>query len=167
MRCAKFIVLSMLMLVLIGCSKKTVDDVLPTESNVAISQSMTPIESSMSVTQGIIYGEFTATVRDIIPSYVLDDTTPLYAVLTDFQGPPFTVRLSENLIRQIEPDKQYVFEIQEQLIEPAVSLDGDAIALTPEVAVALYNIQVEAIRIPKEEEMGLNSNRLEIKIAGN
>ena len=38
-----------------------------------------------------IGGSFTATVRDVIPDYCLDDTTPLVAVVTEFQSQPFTV----------------------------------------------------------------------------
>lgn len=115
------------------------------------------------ISQKTIVGEFTATVRDLVPNYVLDDITPLCAVITDFQDSPFTIDLNEELVAQIEPGKTYVFEIKEQLIEPIYKSNGDFVELTPEVAVAIYNIQVNAVRVPSESEMGLESNRLYIK----
>ena len=48
-----------------------------------------------------IGGSFTATVRDVIPDYCLDDTTPLVAVVTEFQSQPFTVYVGEELGKKL------------------------------------------------------------------
>ena len=48
-----------------------------------------------------IGGSFTATVRDVLPDYCLDDTTPLVAVVTAFQSPPFTVYVGEELGKKL------------------------------------------------------------------
>ena len=41
----------------------------------------------------VISGTFTATVRSLMPNYVLDDFSPLTAVVTQFQDSPFTLNL--------------------------------------------------------------------------
>ena len=55
-------------------------------------------------------GSFLATVRGVIPDYVLDDSTPLIAILTTFQSGPFLALVGEEAA-QLEVGESYIFQI--------------------------------------------------------
>ena len=104
-------------------------------------------------------GDFTATVRAMIPDYVLDDKSPRMAVVTLFQSSPFVLYVGD-LGEQLEVGETYVFEIkpEEHLeipMEEYVSGYPD-----PEIDIIRYNIQVSGFREAREEEYGLESNHL-------
>lgn len=65
----------------------------------------------------VIRGSFTAMVRDVIPDYVSDDTTPQVAVVTLFQEEPFTVYVGEENGRMLEAGQIYTFEVAETKVE--------------------------------------------------
>ncbi len=110
-----------------------------------------------------VNGEFTATVRAFLPDYVLDDSTPLVAVLTIFQSGPFTVHMNEELISELEVGEIYRFIIEDTLI-------GKSHQITPSIfekgvppveeLFCKYNIRIENFRKPHENELGLESVNL-------
>lgn len=113
---------------------------------------------------GIIHGYFIATVRDLIPGYTLDETTPCFAVATMFQDSPFTIYLGPNLINQVEIGKQYKFVIQDTEVDlqkyPAVNE-----MLYPPEALSALNISIASVAPAADEEGGLESTKLELSLS--
>lgn len=107
-----------------------------------------------------ITGEFTATVRELIPDYTLDAETPNVAVLTQFQDGPFTVFVGE-LAAELEVGKTYNFAIvPEEDVEIAPE-DYAAGVPSPEVAVPLYRLRIAGASLAGEEDMGLAGRSLQ------
>lgn len=108
-----------------------------------------------------VSGCFVAQVHCVIPGYVLDGTTPMVAVVTNFQCLPYTLYLGETLVNEVSDGGVYVFEIQETYVD----LTPNQLALapmSPDVAVALFDLRIASIT-PIEEtdyEYGLDSNHL-------
>ena len=88
-----------------------------------------------------ISGSFTATVRDVIPDYCLDDTTPLVAVVTEFQSRPFTVYVGEELGKKL-------LEVQK---------------LSTASLLREFNLQITDCRPAEDGELGLESLHLTIE----
>ena len=120
-------------------------------------------ESTKLVT-ATISGHFTAHVRSTLPDYCFDDTTPMMAVVTCFQSPPFTLFLGDELTSQIEVGEAYVFEIEEENIE-LTQQQYDRYPPSPEVAVPLYGLRISSIRPAEEDDLGLNSYAFEYGLA--
>lgn len=107
-----------------------------------------------------ISGSFTAMVQLLMPDYVMDDTTPAVAIVTEFQSPPFALYLGKDLISQIAVGKCYRFEIldkevmltQEQL---------ETVSSSPEVAIPLYNLKIASV--VEVEENGIDTEGLTFK----
>lgn len=111
-----------------------------------------------------ISGQFTATVRATLPDYVMGDTTHTVAIVNCFQDSPFAVYLGARLISQVEIGKTYVFEIEETEIQlQRQQCDGPL--PSPAEAVALYGVEVAAVRKAEENDLGLNGYHLEYKPA--
>jgi len=127
--------------------EKTAPDV----SNQVVEQDMPQVESK----QVQIEGAFVAKVRDIIPNYVLDDTTPNTLVITMFQEGPFLISMGSlgDLVETVEAGKVYVFEIKPKLIGTFNESELDYTALSPDVAMSLYHLQVENIYEANDEEL--------------
>lgn len=113
---------------------------------------------------GIIHGYFIATVRDLIPGYTLDETTPFFVVATMFQDSPFTIYLGPDLIDQVEVGKQYKFVIQDTEVDlqkyPAVNE-----MLYPPEALSALNISLASVAPASDEEGGLESTKLELSLS--
>lgn len=106
-----------------------------------------------------IRGGFTATVRDLIPDYVLDDKSPRMAVVTLFQSSPFALYVGD-LGEQMKAGETYVFEIE---AGESVEISEEEYAFgspDPEIDIARYNLQVSGFRPAEEGEYGLESNGL-------
>lgn len=111
-----------------------------------------------------ITGQFTATDRATLPDYVMGDTTHTVAIVNCFQDSPFAVYLGARLISQVEIGKTYVFEIEETEIQlQRQQCDGPL--PSPAEAVALYGVEVAAVRKAEENDLGLNGYHLEYKPA--
>lgn len=80
-KCLKIITILALSLCITGCGKSKIIEV------------DTTIEEVISRT--IISGEFTVSVRDVIPDYCFDHVTPCVALVTEFQSYPFTIYVGE------------------------------------------------------------------------
>lgn len=120
-------------------------------SNQVVEQNMPQAESK----QVQIEGAFVAMVRDKIPNYVLDDTTPNTLVVTMFQEGPFLISTGSlgNLVETVEADKFYVFEIEPKIIGTFNESELDYTALSPDIAMSLYHLQVENIYEVDDEEL--------------
>ena len=106
-----------------------------------------------------VYGDFTATVREVIPDYVYDGVTPRAAVVTLFQDGPFVLQLNETMCQEIEAGETYAFLIDEQevLLPDSELYEGGEVSWK---ALAVRNISVTDFRTPVEEEYGLSSWRV-------
>lgn len=117
-----------------------------------------------SVGSAVIRGSFTAIVRDVIPDYVSDDTTPRVAVVTLFQEEPFAVYVGEENGSKLEAGQTYTFEVAETKVEGIGASDTEQAYLDPVTAISKYQLKVNSIRTATEEEWGLECNRLSIEL---
>lgn len=109
-----------------------------------------------------VSGYFTATVRDVMPDYTFDDSTPMVAVVTCFQSTPFTVLLGEELASQVKVGETYNFEI----IEKEITMDQESVGKalpSPETAIPLYNLRIASVSIAGEEDYGLDTYHFVVK----
>ena len=104
-------------------------------------------------------GTFAATVRDLIPDYVLDSTTPHVAVVTLFQSGPFTLQVGD-LAEQLTVGETYVFEIE---TKDGVEITAEEYRNGPpfaDEAMMEYGLRIAGFRPAGAEEFGLDSSRL-------
>lgn len=111
-----------------------------------------------------ISGSFTATFRDMIPDYCLDDVTPCVAVLSDFQSYPYTVFVGEalgvKLDKELEPGEVYVFSIEPITVNYSKEeLEG---LYTSSLAWETPGFRITDVRPAEENELGLSSLYLTI-----
>ncbi len=106
-----------------------------------------------------ISGHFSATVRDVIPDYCLDGSTPQVAVVTLFQDAPFTLFIGETA-DQLEIGKNYVFEIKPQESVKMTADEYQQGCSDVDTAISLYNIQISSFRLAEEDEWGLDTDHL-------
>lgn len=121
-----------------------------------------PPSEDTGLTEVNISGYFTATVRDVIPDYTFDDSTPMVAVVTCFQSTPFTVWLGEELASQVKVGETYNFEI----IEKEITMDQESVGKalpSPETAIPLYNLRIASVSIAGEEDYGLDTYHFVVK----
>lgn len=109
-----------------------------------------------------ISGSFTATMRSTVPDYSSDSVTPYAAVVTCFQSGPMLVPLEEELIEQLEPGEIYVFQIAEKSIELPCQVDDPIMFTYPEVAIPMFGLRIESVRLAEESEYGLEYNHIMI-----
>ncbi len=102
-----------------------------------------------------ISGEFTATVRHLIPDYVLSGTTPQVAVVTLFQCSPFIMYVGD-LAERLEEGETYVFEIEPKDIEITVEQYEYGTPCADD-AISKYGLRISGFRAPEESEFGLDS----------
>lgn len=111
----------------------------------------------------VIHGSFTAMVWEVIPDYVLDDTTPQVAVVTLFQETPFTVHVGEEWGKALEPGQIYTFEVAKTNVEGIKISDMEQHYPEPAIAVSQYQLKFDNIRPATEEEWGEECNRLSME----
>lgn len=99
-----------------------------------------------------VEGAFRATVRGVIPDYVLDETTPQIAILTTFQSGPFLATVGE-AADQLEVGESYIFQITAADIGEigAEELAGGTIAAQD--AFARYNLFIESFEPAGEDDI--------------
>ena len=104
-----------------------------------------------------VSGTFAASVRDLIPDYVLDSETPRVAVVTLFQSGPFTLQVGD-LAQELEIGGTYVFEIEprEDLEITAEEYEGGA--PFADEAISRYGLRIAGFRAAREDEFGLDSS---------
>lgn len=110
-----------------------------------------------------IGGSFTATVRDVIPDYCLDDTTPLVAVVTEFQSQPFTVYVGEELGKKLLEEQNgqpLVFTVTPLTVDRSRE---EVQKLSTASLLREFNLQITDCRPAEDGELGLESLHLTIE----
>ncbi len=108
-----------------------------------------------------VTGEFTATVRSLIPDYETDDETPRMAVVTLFQSTPFTIYTGE-LTKHLEAGETYVFEVEMSRYDIIARKEYESgTLLKPEVVFFMYpSLYISNFRPAEESDWGLDSVHL-------
>lgn len=107
-----------------------------------------------------ISGEFTATVRELIPDYTLDAETPQVAVVTQFQDGPFTLFVGE-LAAELEVGGTYNFAVVPAEGVEISPQDYAAGVPSPEVSIPLYHLRISGASVAGEEDRGLEGRSLQ------
>lgn len=108
-----------------------------------------------------VTGEFTATVRSLIPDYETDDETPYMAVATLFQSTPFTIWTGE-LTKHLEEGETYVFEVEMSRYDIITRQEYESgTLLNPKAAFSMYpSLYISTFRPAEESDWGLDSVHL-------
>ena len=119
-----------------------------------------PVEVLETVTVKV-KGDFTATVRELIPDYVTDYETPRMAVVSLFQSLPFTIYTGE-LTKHLEAGETYVFEVRMSRYDIITRQEYESgTLLNPEVAFSMYpSLYISNFRPAEESDWGLDSVHL-------
>lgn len=123
-----------------------------------------PVEVLETVTVKV-KGDFTATVRALIPDYVTDDETPRMAVVTLFQSTPFTLFGVD--ADRLEVGETYVFEVEMDRCQDITREEYESGSLlTPEIILPMYHpyIRISGFRLAEEKDCGLDSVHLEYEL---
>ncbi len=159
--------LLLLALLLSGCggvSKEEYDamvqerDALLAEAEL---QELQAQEASPDTVTVKVKGEFTATVRSLIPDYETDYETPRMAVVSLFQSLPFTIYTGE-LTKHLEEGETYVFEVEMSRYDIITRQEYESgTLLNPEVAFSVYpSLYISNFRPAEESDWGLDSVHL-------
>ena len=111
-----------------------------------------------------VVGGFSATVRDIIPDYCLDFTTPQVAVVTCFQDGPFTMSIGEERAKALTIGETYYFELKETEIGRLTETEFNNGWAEPKEVLNKYGVPIEKIRLAKEDELGLESLKVRFEV---
>ena len=112
-----------------------------------------------------IKGDFTATVRALIPDYVSDGETPRMALVTLFQSTPFTLFGVDT--DRLEAGETYVFEVEMNQCQDITREEYESGSLlTPEIILPMYHpyIRISGFRPAEEKDCGLDSVHLEYEL---
>ena len=159
--------LLLLALLLSGCggvSKEEYDAVVQERDALlaeAELQELQAQEASPNTVTVKVKGEFTATVRELIPDYETDGETPRMAVATLFQSTPFTIYTGE-LTKHLEAGETYVFEVEMSRYDIITRQEYESgTLLNPEVAFSMYpSLYISNFRPAEESDWGLDSVHL-------
>ncbi len=111
-----------------------------------------------------VVGGFSATVRDIIPDYCLDFTTPQVAVVTCFQDSPFTISIGEGRAKELTIGETYYFEFKETEIGQLTEKEFNNGWADPREVLERYGVPIETIRLAEEDELGLESLKVRFEV---
>ena len=105
-----------------------------------------------------ISGQFTATVRVLMPDYLNDYDTIRAAVVQGFQSTPSFIMTQPDTLKPLREGEQYTFILKEQTVymDPTDLFDGE---FSIEGLAGMY-IEFSEVRAPKDGEGGLDSDRL-------
>lgn len=82
-----------------------------------LDEALAKLEASGGETVKVtVAGTFTATVRSLIPNYVLDNSTPMMAVVTTFQAEPF-ILYTRDQTSALTVGETYVFTVESAQVE--------------------------------------------------
>ncbi len=156
--------LLLLVLLLSGCggvSKEEYDAVVR-ERDALREELQKQQEKSPDTVTVKVTGEFTATVRSLIPDYDTDDETPYMAVVTLFQSTPFTIWTGE-LTKHLEVGETYVFEVEMSRYDIITrqEYESGTLLINPEAAFSMYpSLYISTFRPAEEGDGGLDSVHL-------
>lgn len=111
----------------------------------------------------VLSGGFTVTVHSLIPNYAIHPERPLCAVVSHFQRSPFVIYLGDELISQVEEGKTYVFEIERKVVD--MYQDQYQKGVVTEAFIPLYNLRITSIRLPNDDEIGLEEATITMTLA--
>ena len=159
--------LLLLALLLSGCggvSKEEYDAVVQERDALlaeAELQELQAQEASPDTVTVKVKGEFTATVWELIPDYVTDYETPRMAVVSLFQGTPFTIDTGE-LTKHLEEGETCVFEVEMSRYDIITRQEYESgTLLNPEAAFSMYpSLYISTFRPAEESDWGLDSVHL-------
>lgn len=151
----KLVTLLMVLLLfgmLLGCQSRTTDEEASANGTDSGTEEMVSAR---------LEGSFTVTVREVLPNYVLDDTTMFCAVVTYFQAPPFILEVGERA-SELEIGKAYTFTIKETHIGlvPASEVGREISYL--EATVKYSSVEIEDFREATEGEGGISGPEITI-----
>ena len=158
-------ILLLLLLVLPGCggvSKEDYDAVVRERDALRAELEREKAPDTVLVT---IKGDFTATVRALIPDYVSDGETPRMALVTLFQSTPFTLFGVDT--DRLEAGETYVFEVEMNQCQDITREEYESGSLlTPEIILPMYHpyIRISGFRPAEESDCGLDSVHLEYEL---
>jgi len=116
-------------------------------------------DASQTVTVSVT-GTFTATVRDLIPNYVLDGSTPMMAVITTFQSEPFILNTRDKT-NSLTVGETYVFTVESAEKEITKEEYQEGVPFPPARVEALYGLEVLSVAPAGEGDAGLDLVHLE------
>ena len=163
--------LLLLALLLTGCggvSKEEYDAVVQERDALLAEAELQELQAPEAVPEDVpdtvtvkVKGEFTATVRSLIPDYETDGETPRMAVATLFQSTPFTIWTGE-LTKHLEEGETYVFEVEMSRYDIITRQEYESgTLLNPEVAFSMYpSLYISNFRPAEESDCGLDSVHL-------
>jgi hypothetical protein len=103
---------------------------------------------------GTCKGSFVATVRGFSQDYVSDEENRI-AIVTEFQGNPFMIALTEDQLKNLEVGKAYVFLIENK----DISVVSDELAqLTGSVQqyFVQYHLVISSVNLATEAQSGMS-----------
>jgi len=112
------------------------------------------IVESLESSEAVIAGNFVATVRHLMPNYILDNQLRV-AVLTEFQNSPFMLEMDVDIIQQLTVGQTYFFEIEATPVgEVLVS------SLWQRTNIDQFNARVVSARPATSSETGINPRNI-------
>ncbi len=162
----------LLALLLTGCggvSKEEYDAMVQERDALLAEAQLRELQAPEAVPEDIpdtvtvkVKGDFTATVRSLVPDYVTDGETPRMAVVTLFQSGPFTIDTMD-LTQFLEEGETYVFEVGMSDYDIITGQEYESGSLlNPEVVFSMYpSLYISNFRPAEEEDCGLDSVHLE------
>ena len=131
------------MLAVSGCNNRSMNNTIENEPKTTVS------------------GSFTVTVRNVIPDYCMDDSTPNVAVVTEFQSYPFTLFVGEEIGKELVVGETYVFTINPIVVDDTKeSLESMSLS---SLVWELPGFEITDFRVANDNELGLESLRLTIQ----
>ncbi len=132
--------------------------------NQALQEEIISLQNEPDMIEVTLTGGFTANVIEVIDGeeFLSSDLNAL--VLTCYQGGPFVMYYEEGTIENIEIGERYYFTIEDRDIGEFSADEYENGAGDLEVLSAQYNLRVESIREPMEDEWGVECVFLEYKI---
>ena len=105
---------------LVGCNSQSNEYEQLVEENAMLKEQVSKLSKLEDITSGQVFrisGGFEALVREKIPGYMLDESTPTAVVVTMFQSGPTVLNLGAELAEQVEEGNWYYFTIEDRMIE--------------------------------------------------
>ncbi len=141
---------------LISCTDEDMNSTgTPTTLDTATTDDSVSIKNETTPTTTTVSGSFTVCVREVIPDYVLDDTTPTVAVVTEFQDYPFTIFVGGEIGKELVVGENYVFSIAPVVVD-APKEDLDKLNISS-LLQALPRYEITDFRLATTDEIGLES----------
>lgn len=151
MKKCNFLLLLVLAVMICACGSQNVE----TAENAQINDGEAVVSTQENDSETTVSGSFAVNVLEVIPDYCLDNVTPRVALVTEFQGFPFTVYVGEEIGSRLEPNKVYIFTIKPITVEcPKECLERMNLS---SLVWELPNFEITDFRLAHESELGLAS----------